>query len=360
MRALVQVGLVLHHPHGVAQLDELAGYFRFGAGLRPFFDGRHETAQIELAVDALAQIARVGNQVFPPDMPPEGFPLFGAPGPGQHYIAVRRPQRQLRAEHIAPFPPGHPPGGLVERHRAGGVRHHAVVHRHIQILTPPGLAAAFQGQHNAQCRPHARHRVADVVAHHLRAGVGAAGDRHPAAHSLDAGIVGRPVGIGAGRRPLRVAVAGETGVNQSRVQFAEPAVAQPQTAQGARPPVVQQHIRGLRQPLESLPPQRVAQIEGNAFLVAVEAQIAGADPLSVRPLEERPVAAPALAHAGALDFDDFGAHIGQNHRAERAGHDVRYIQHPQALQRQRVGGRRRLAGRRWFARRGVGRRRVGR
>ena len=84
----VKVGLVLNHAHGVADLDQALGHFCLGAFLRPFFDGRDEVVHIELATDALTQVARVFYQVFASDEPPEVFPFLRASSPGQNDITV--------------------------------------------------------------------------------------------------------------------------------------------------------------------------------------------------------------------------------------------------------------------------------
>jgi hypothetical protein len=42
-------------------------------------------------------------------------------------------------------------------------------------------------------------------------------------------------------------------------------------------------------------------------------------------VDERAVAPAALADARTLDLDDLGAHISQNHRAERSRHDVGHV-----------------------------------
>ena len=206
-----------------------------------------------------------------------------------------------------------------------------------QVLAPAGAVAAFESEHDGESGPDAGYRVADVVADHLRSSHGGAGDGHPAAHALDAWVVGGPVGVGAGGGPLRVAVAGEAGIDEARIDFAEPVVAQPKAAQSAGAPIVKEYVGPGDHALECLLAERVAKVDGDAFLVAVEAEVAGADPLSVGAVDEWAVGATALANSGAFDLYDLGTHVGQDHGAERPRHYVGYVEDAQPVQREGYG-----------------------
>ena len=331
MRQLLQR---LRHPHGETQIHQRFRHLEFGAALRPFFQSRNHLPQQEFGREVAAQKARVGGQVVPPDSLPQGTqPPLGA-GAGQDDITVGGLKGEAGRRQPFPGTPRRRAGGLIVVHIAFDVRHHTFIHRHIQMLPPPGLPPRFQRQHDAQRRPQAGDGVADVVGHALRRAVGAAGDLHPARHRLNRQIVGRPGRVGAAQ-PGAVAVAGDAGVHQPRIYFAEPVVAQPQPPERPGAPVVQQHIRGPHQLLESPLAAGMAQVDADAFLVAVDAQKAGTHPLPGGVVNERPPGAGKVAAAGPLNLDDLGAHIGQNQRTERPGHDVRRIQHPNARQRQR-------------------------
>ena len=204
------------------------------------------------------------------------------------------------------------------------------------MLAAPGLAAGFQSQHNAQGRPNAGDGVADIVADHLRRAVGSAGNFHPAAHALDAGIVGRPVRIGAAQA-VAVAKAGDAGVNQPRVQLAQAVKTQVQPLQRPRPPIIQQHIGNFDQPLKNFLAPGLAQIQSNAFLVAVDRQETGADLAAIGGLDKGVVQPRPFAALDALNFDNLGPHIGQDHGAKGAGHNVGSVQHPQPGQRPGIG-----------------------
>ena len=51
----------------------------------------------------------------------------------------------------------------------------------------------------------------------------------------------------------------------------------------------------------------------DALLVAVQSQVAGADPLAFGAVDEGAVGAPPFSDPGAFDLDDLGAHVGKDH-----------------------------------------------
>src|SRR5687768_2133453 len=79
----------------------------------------------------------------------------------------------------------------------------------------------------------------------------------------------------------------------------------------------------------------ISQVESDTLLVPIHAKKPGADLLTIRAGHERVIEPRPVSSARTLDFDYLGPHIGQNHRAERASNNVRSVQDPQALQRQR-------------------------
>ena len=307
-------------------------------------------AEVKRPRNPPSQIARILRQLRPPDELPHCPPfVVGVARPGQRHIPVGRPQRQLRRKHILPRRGRNLPGRLVQRHTAGSMGHHAVVHRHIHVLPPPGLAPGLQRQHHPQRRPHAGNRIPHIVPHHLRAAFRSAGQRHPAAHALHAGIVRRPVGIGAAP-PRAVPVARNAGVHQRRVDCRQPFVVKTQPRQRPRPPVVQQHIRNPQHILKGPLARRLPQIQRHALFVPVHPQVTRADLRPVGALHIRIVGAGPVAAAGTLHLDHLRAHIRQNHRAKRPRHNVRGVNNAQTLQRQgqrqrlRFGRRPRFAG----------------
>src|SRR6202023_4417694 len=60
---------------------------------------------------------------------------------------------------------------------------------------------------------------------------------------------------------------------------------------------------------------------------------------------QRPIGAKIIAPARRLDLDDFRAHVGQDHRGQRPGDEMREIDDPDALQGLWcMGGTRRMFG----------------
>ena len=213
--------------------------------------------------------------------------------------------------------------------------HHAVVHGHVHVLTLPGLAPRLQGQHYPQGRPDAGHGIAHVVPHHLRSALGSARHHHPSAHALYARIVRRPVGIRSSQT-VAIAVAADAGVHQPRVNFAQSVVAETQPLHRAGTPVVQQHIGNPHHVLERLPANRVAEIQGNAQFVAVDAQVTRAHLGPIGAVNERIVGASAVSAAGTFYLYDLSAHVRQDHGAIWPGNDVCCVEDTQSVQGQRL------------------------
>lgn len=78
------------------------------------------------------------------------------------------------------------------------------------------------------------------------------------------------------------------------------------------------------------------EVERQAAFVAIHPEEGRS--LSVQPRIGRRVVAEFVAALGALDLDHVGAAVRQDQRGERPGHEVREVQHPEALQR-RAGAR---------------------
>ena len=293
-------------------------------------------AEVEGAGDVAAQVAGVLTEFGAADEVPHGAPLVvGVAGAGEDDVAVGCAQGELGGEHVLAGGGGDLAVGLVEGHAAGGVGDHAVVHGHIDVLALAGLAAGLEGEHDAEGGPDAGDGVAHVVADHLGAAFGGAGGDHPAAHALDAGVVGGPVGVGAAQA-VAVAVAGDAGVHQAGVDFAEAFVGVAEAAHGSRTPVVQQDVGDAEHVLEGALGDRVAEVQGHALLVAVDAEVAGADLGAVGPSTKGIVQARLVAAAGTFDLDDLGSHVGEDHGAEGAGDDVGGVEDAESVERQRL------------------------
>lgn len=129
----------------------------------------------------------------------------------------------------------------------------------------------------------------------------------------------------------RLPVSGHARQHEPRVALAEHVVTQTPLLQRAGPETLDHHVGGLDQLQEQLLPAWVAQVEGDAALVAgmdgpeevVTVQLG----LAPVPQRVRPV--------GCLDLDHVGAMICQQPSAERAGDEGPELQDPDAVE----GGR---------------------
>ena len=336
MRAVIQVGAVLHYAHGEAAVQQMLVELALGDVLGPFLNGRHYVAEIERSGDVASQVTGIIGKFGASDEVPHGAPLvIGVAGAGEDDVTVGGAQGKLGREHILPGRCGDLAVGLVERHAAGGVSDHAVVHGHVHMLALAGLAAGLQREHDAEGSPDRGDGIAHIVADHLGAAFGGASGGHPAAHTLNARVVGGPVGVGAAPA-VAVAVTGYAGVHQAGIDFAEALVGVSQPAHGAGTPVVEQDVGHAQHVLEGALGDGVAQVQGHAFLVAIDAEVAGADLGAVGTFDERMVEARLVAPPRSFDLDDLGTHVGQDHGTERAGDDVGGVEDAKAVQGQRL------------------------
>jgi hypothetical protein len=88
-----------------------------------------------------------------------------------------------------------------------------------------------------------------------------------------------------------------------------------------RPEVFDKHVRSRDQSLEDVTPLRRLEVDGNAFLVAVDAEEIGA----LLAEKRRPPVARVIAFARMLNLDDARAKIGEHHRAVRPRQHSRQI-----------------------------------
>jgi len=105
-------------------------------------------------------------------------------------------------------------------------------------------------------------------------------------------------------------------------------VIQPELGQRSRTKVLDDHIALDDQLLEQATPLRVLEVDGDAFLVAIDAE-------EVRALafeERRTPRARVVALPRLLDLDHACAHIGQQHRAIGTGEDAREVEDCDAVE----------------------------
>jgi hypothetical protein len=163
---------------------------------------------------------------------------------------------------------------------------------------------------------HPATRSAMDAAPHGRA-AGLAGDRHHAAECLHHGLVAAIVGARPSPPERR-----DRAVDETWLDLGQRFIAEAERLHGAGPEVLQHHVALAGQALEQLAALGSLQIHRDALLAAVDRH-------EVRRFaaQERRPRARVVALARLLDLDDLGAHVTEDHRAERPGQHPREIQH---------------------------------
>jgi hypothetical protein len=199
-------------------------------------------------------------------------------------------------------------GGEVGQHAdqpTGQARLHA-------LARGPATRAGEQRARRAEGGVEAGHQVADGRARSVRRAVGGPGHAHEAAHGL---------GHEVHRRALHVRPAAAEPVHaadhQRRVQLAQPLRAQPHLGQHPGAEVLRQHVGPAQQVGQHRLPRGRAQVEGEGTLVAVEL-----GEVPAQPLDHHAGGAHGIGRAGRLDLHHVGAHVGEEHGAERSGQDA--------------------------------------
>ena len=143
-----------------------------------------------------------------------------------------------------------------------------------------------------------------------------AGDAHQPAHGLRHEVEAGPGAVGTGRAEARDRAVDEAGVGVRKVLVGETLA-----LHGARPHILHQHVHGLGHASNDVDASGGAEIDDHATLVAV-------DPQERRGLavdEGRP-GPPYVVAVRLLDLYHVGAHVGQEHGAERPGHHLREVE----------------------------------
>ena len=110
-------------------------------------------------------------------------------------------------------------------------------------------------------------------------------------------------------------------------------IVEPELGERPRPEVLHDDVASSEQPIDDGAPFGPLEIERDAYLVAVDAQIIRA--LAVD--ERRPPGARVVALSGLLDLDHASAHVGEQHRAVRTRQHAREIENGQAFERRHNG-----------------------
>jgi len=170
----------------------------------------------------------------------------------------------------------------------------------------------------------------EIAAHHVgngnrdfqRLGVRRAERAHQTADSLDHAIDARPLAIRA-----RLTEGGDRAVDEPGIQLTQCVEVESHRCHHARPKVFDEHVGLAQHAANGFAPRVGFQIDRDAVLVAVDADEGRAFTADPR----RADAPPDLA-VGRLDLDDVRAEIGERHRADRTGEDMREIDHPHAVE----------------------------
>ncbi len=182
--------------------------------------------------------------------------------------------------------------------------------RHVQIAPPAAPLGVPEPDHEAEHRGVAAREVDHRDAALARRPVGLAGDRHVPGVALDQVVVGGLGGARAGHAEAR-----ERAADDRRVDRAERLVGEPELRRKIAPQVVVDPVRDADEIVEHRPGLRMAQVERQRLLAAVEGL--EVERVAVG-LPGRHVARDVAADRGVLDLDDLGAEVGEHLRAEGA------------------------------------------
>src|SRR5579872_5845779 len=139
------------------------------------------------------------------------------------------------------------------------------------------------------------------------AGVGLA--RHRAGERLSEDVLAAFVYV----RSL-FAKSGAKGVNDAGVDLLQALVAKAQAVHHAWPKIVDDHIRALHQLVNHIAVLRLAEVQRNAPLIAVDAEIDGI----IQPIRVLNRRTRQVARARPFNFDDVGAEIAEHLRTDGA------------------------------------------
>ena len=293
------------HARGVQVLDPV----RDGAGADALADQRIDGVAVAQAL-GVAGILRALEHGLDAERAEEApHDVVGAGRDGHLAVlrlveAVRRRDRMLVAR--------------ARRELAGAeilraqVRHHAdePVHQaRLDALAARHVAPPRdEGAGHAERAVEPRDQIADRRGRAHRLLALAPVHRHEPAHRLGDEVEGRALGVGPG-----AAIAIDAAHDQVRVQLGEPRLAEAHAGEHAGPVVLDQHVGPLEETGQDGLALLGVEIEGDRLLVPVEL---GEVPRQA--VHDRALPANGIALARRLDLDDLGAHVAEEHAAERA------------------------------------------
>src|SRR5215510_7225713 len=200
---------------------------------------------------------------------------------------------------------------------------HAVLHGAEHALPPPGADALIERADDAEGEVQTGAAVADLRAGDERRTLAEAGRGGGAAGTLGDVLVDLAILVGAGAEAL------DRGHDHARIGLVDVLPGQPHAVERAGREILHQHVAVLDQPIEDLLALGMLGVDGDRTLVAVEhGEIEAVGAFDVAQLATRDI-----AHAGPLDLDHVGAHIGEQLRAGRARLHVGEIEDAHAVER---------------------------
>ena len=134
-----------------------------------------------------------------------------------------------------------------------------------------------------------------------------------AAHRLGHARVGRPVAVG---RLAQAPEARDRDVDEGRVQRGKRLVAKTEALHGARLEILGHDVEAGHEAAQQLGAAFLLQIDADALLAEVVAQVGRADPVSIDVLDARRCGSSRLAVEGMLHLHHLGTHAREQLRAE--------------------------------------------
>ena len=205
-----------------------------------------------------------------------------------------------------------------------GHRHRNVDQRDLDMLAAAEPVACQQRKQDGIAGRHARRQVYNRRTGAHRLAVRKAVQRHEAAFGLRDRVEART----QGKRSL-AAVGRDRAIDQPRVGRRDVGIVETELLHHAAGEILHHHIRFRDQFARDLERRGVGEVERDAALVAIEAEIGRTLAADFRVL----IAARIVAAVRVFDLDDVGAEIGQGLRAGRSGNNAGEIHHQQAVER---------------------------
>src|SRR5688500_3952326 len=325
-RAAVVRDLGARHARGAKAVEPLGHRAKRGHLL----DERDERADVRATARRVGE-PRVALEVLEPEGRAEGRPVRGRGRPDDE-VAVGRSDRLVRRDELVRRA-GRArdlPGREVLSRLPDGERDRGLEHRDVDELSGAVALARGQRGEDPDRAVEPGREVGDRDADLHRLALLLARDAHEAAQSLHDDVERRPVGVRAVLSP-----AGDRAVDEPRVRTHEVLRVEAEVAHRAGPKVLDDDV-GTRAELAE---QRLAvlalQVEREAALPAVQPREIAALAVDDRLEETREVAASRV-----LDLHDIGAEVRELHPAERAGHVVPALYHPDVPHRRSIPFRR--------------------